>query len=272
MKGIILAGGTGSRLNPLTRVTNKHLLPVYNKPMIYYPLYTMKEAGITNVMIVSGRGHAGSFLELLGSGVHLGMKISFEVQEEAGGIAQALGLCKDFANNEKIMVILGDNIFEDSLADAVKEFKAQPRGARIFLKDVDKPESYGVAEVKDGTVQSIVEKPSNPASNLAVVGCYMYDPQVFDVIDGLSPSARNELEITDVNNYYLEQGTLKFDELPGFWGDGGESFDSLMVAAELIQKSHLALVDENLELMDRPHNSLKEVFNAESSHNRVSGL
>jgi glucose-1-phosphate thymidylyltransferase len=272
MKGIILAGGTGSRLHPLTRVTNKHLLPIYNKPMIYYPLYSLKEAGITNVMIVSGRGHAGSFLELLGSGSHLGMKISYEVQEEAGGIAQALGLCKDFVNNEKVVVILGDNILEDNLSEPVKEFKAQPRGARVFLKEVDKPEAYGVAELEDGEVTSIVEKPSDPKSNLAVVGCYMYDPQVFDVIDGLAPSARNELEITDVNNYYLEQGTLKYDVLSGFWGDGGESFDSLMEAAKLIQDSHLSAVNENLEVIGRPHNSLKEVFNAENSSKRVNSL
>lgn len=251
-----MAGGTGSRLFPLTKVTNKHLLPVYNKPMIYYPLYALKEAGITNVLIVSGVGHAGSFLELFGSGAHFGMKISYEVQEEAGGIAQALGMAEDFANNEKVVVILGDNVVEDSLAQAVEEFKVLPRGAKIFLKSVKNPQSYGVAELVDNQIKCIVEKPKEPKSDLAVVGCYMYDPQVFDIIKGLKPSARNELEITDVNNFYLEQGTLKHQILDGFWGDCGESFDSLMHSAKLIQGSHLALVDDKLNLVEREHRTL----------------
>lgn len=240
MKGIILAGGTGSRLFPLTKVTNKHLLPVYNKPMIYYPLMSLKSAGIDNVMIVSGKGHAGDFLELLGSGAQFGMKISYEVQEEAGGIAQALGLTEDFANNEKVVVILGDNVLEDNISDAVNKFKVQPRGARVFLKEVDNPRSYGVAEVVNEAVTRIVEKPDDPQSNLAVVGVYMYDPQVYDIIKNLNPSQRNELEITDVNNFYLEQGTLKHDVLEGFWGDCGESFDSLVDAARMVQNSELA--------------------------------
>jgi len=258
MKGIILAGGTGSRLFPLTKVTNKHLLPVYNKPMIYYPLFAMKEAGITNIMIVSGIGHAGSFLELLGSGSQFGLKISYEVQEQAGGIAQALGLTENFANNEKVMVILGDNIFEDNLADAVNDFRTQPRGAKILLKSVENPKSYGVAELQGDKITGIIEKPVNPTSDLAVVGCYMYDPQVFDVIRGLKPSGRNELEITDVNNFYLEQGTLKHEVLQGFWGDCGESFDSLMESGKLIQKSRLAHMDEHLSLPNdhRPHKNL----------------
>lgn len=251
MKGVILAGGTGSRLYPLTKVTNKHLLPVYNKPMIYYPLAALKEAGITNVLIVSGEGHAGSFLELLGSGAQFGMKIAYEVQEEAGGIAQALGLAEDFANNEKMVVILGDNILEDNLEPAIRGFRIQPRGAKIFLKAVKNPQFYGVAEVQDGKIHAIVEKPANPKSNLAVVGCYMYDPQVFDVIKGLRPSRRNELEITDVNNFYLEQGTLQHQILEGFWGDCGESFDSLMESGKLIQASRLALMDEQLNLGER---------------------
>lgn len=257
MKGIILAGGTGSRLFPLTKVTNKHLLPVYNKPMIYYPLFAMKEAGITNIMIVSGIGHAGSFLELLGSGAQFGLKISYEVQEKAGGIAQALSLAEDFSNNEKIVVILGDNIFEDNLAEAVKDFKALPRGAKVLLKSVHNPKSYGVAELQDEKITKIIEKPKDPQSDLAVVGCYMYDPQVFDVIKGLKPSGRNELEITDVNNFYLEQGTLKHEVLKGFWGDCGESFDSLMESGKLIQKSRLAHIDEALNIpADRPHKNL----------------
>ncbi len=251
MKGIILAGGTGSRLSPLTKVTNKHLLPVFNKPMIYYPLYSLKEAGIDNVLIVSGKGHAGDFLELLGSGVQLGMKLSYEVQEEAGGIAQALGLAEQFANNEKVVVILGDNIFEDSIAEAAREFSAQPRGARVFLKKVQRPESYGVAELDGDQIVSIVEKPENPKSDMAVTGVYMYDPQVFDVVKSLNPSNRNELEITDVNNYYLEQGTLKYSTLDGFWGDGGESFESLHDASTLIRGSHLAQVPKDLSILDR---------------------
>jgi len=237
-----LAGGTGSRLNPLTKVTNKHLLAVYNKPMIYYPLYALKEAGITNVLIVSGVGHAGSFLELLGSGSRLGMKLSYEVQEEAGGIAQALSLAEDFANDEKIVVILGDNIIEDSIAGAVKEFESQAEGAKIFLKSVENPQAYGVAEFNETSKEiiKIIEKPSNPPSDLAVIGCYMYDSQVFSVIKDLKPSHRNELEITDVNNFYLNQGTLKYEVLNGFWGDCGESFDSLLHAASLVQGSKLS--------------------------------
>ncbi|PIZ76447.1 spore coat protein [Candidatus Peregrinibacteria bacterium CG_4_10_14_0_2_um_filter_38_24] len=281
MRGIILAGGTGSRLYPLTRVTNKHLLPVYNKPMIFYPLYAMKSAGITNVLIVSGKGHSGSFLELLGSGANVGMKISYEVQEEAGGIAQALSLAENFANNEKVVVILGDNIFEDSLKEAVDEFKSTPRGARVFLKEVKNPQAYGVADIDEKNIKNIIEKPKNPPSNLAVTGCYMYDPQVFDIIKGLKPSNRNELEITDVNNFYIEQGTLKYSVLNGFWGDGGESFDSLMEAGTLIQNSHLAHVDEHLCVNeeehaqrqdtepDREHNSLKNLFSSEAFANKV---
>jgi glucose-1-phosphate thymidylyltransferase len=248
MKGVILAGGTGSRLFPLTKVTNKHLLPVYNKPMIYYPLYTLKEAGITNVMIVSGRGHAGDFLELLGSGASMGMKLSFEVQEEAGGIAQALSMTEEFVGNEKVVVVLGDNIFEDSIAPAVNEFKVAPRGAKVFLKAVENPFSYGVADIENGRIVRIEEKPHTPTSNLAVTGLYFYDSQVFEVIRNLAPSSRNELEITDVNNFYLRQGTLSHEVLQGFWGDCGESFDSLMVASRLVQLSYLARIHDGLAL------------------------
>ena len=252
-----MAGGTGSRLYPLTKVTNKHLLPVYSKPMIYYPLFTLKEAGITNVMIVSGKGHAGDFLELLGSGSQFGMKISYEVQEEAGGIAQALSLCEDFANNEKIVVVLGDNVFEDSIADDVSDFTVQPRGAKIFIKKVENPEAYGIAEIDGETIKSIIEKPVKPTSDMAVTGLYMYDPQVFDVIKGLSPSQRNELEITDVNNYYLAQETLSYTLLDGFWGDSGESFDSLMDAADLIRNSYLKDLDDSLNIAGRKPLGLK---------------
>lgn len=234
MKGILLAGGTGSRLYPLTRVTNKHLLPVYNKPMIYYPLETLKKAGIKNILIVSGKGHAGDFLELLGSGKELGLDLSYEVQEEPGGIAQALGVAEDFADNGKIIVMLGDNIVQDDITPAVKDFEVQKKGAKIFLKKVDNPQSFGVAEIKGDKIIRIIEKPKQPKSNLAVVGIYMYDEDVFKVINTLKPSARGELEVTDLNNYYVNQGTMTFEILKGWWGDGGESFDSLLKASNLV--------------------------------------
>ena len=236
MKGIILAGGTGSRLDPLTRVTNKHLLPVYNKPMIYYPIQTLVEAGISDIMIVSGKGHAGHFLELLQSGAQFGARFSYGVQEKPGGIAEALGVCQDFADNDKVVVMLGDNILEDSIADAVKDFEAQKKGAKIFLKEVDNPKSFGIATVDGDKITEIVEKPQSPKTNLAVVGLYMYDAQVWDVIKTLKPSGRGELEITDVNNFYVQQGTMSFEKLQGWWGDGGESFDSLLEAGNLVAK------------------------------------
>lgn len=246
MKGVILAGGTGSRLNPLTRVTNKHLLPVYNKPMIYFPLFALKEAGITDIMIVSGRGHVGSFLELLGSGARFGLNIQYEIQEEAGGIAQALALTERFVAGEKFAVVLGDNLFEDSIRAAVGDFKNQDGGAKVFLKSVENPAAYGVATVDGERLISIVEKPKDPVSNLAVVGLYMYDSSVFDIVKTLKPSARNELEITDVNNYYLLNGKLSHQVLNGFWGDCGESFDSLLQAAELVKSSYLADLPDSL--------------------------
>lgn len=258
MKGVLLAGGTGSRLYPLTKVTNKHLLPVYNKPMIYYPLFTMKRAGITEVLIVSGKGHAGSFLELLGSGAELGLKIAYEVQDEAGGIAQALALAESFVRDEKMLVTLGDNVFEDDISEAVANFEMDEKaGARIFLKSVENPSAYGVAEVVDGEVVRILEKPSSPPSDLAVVGCYMYDARVFEVIRGLKPSGRGELEITDVNSFYLNEGSLKYSLLEGFWGDCGESFDSLSHAAKLVQGSYLASVSEFLRLDERERGKLE---------------
>ena len=258
MKGIILAGGTGSRLYPLTKVTNKHLLPVYNKPMIYYPLYTLKEAGITNVLIVSGTGHAGNFLELLGSGSHIGMNLSYEVQEEAGGIAQALGLAEDFAGGDKVIVVLGDNIIENNISQDVNDFNLQKDGAYIFLKSVKNPQAYGVAEIRNGQIASITEKPKDPKSDLAVAGVYMYDSKVFDVVKTLKPSHRGELEITDVNNFYLNQGTLKYSILDGFWGDCGESFDSLMEASSMVQRSALAYMDENLTILNREHRKITD--------------
>lgn len=236
MKGIILAGGTGSRLMPLTKVTNKHLLPVYNKPMIFYPIQTLVEAGIKDIMIVSGKGHAGHFLELLRSGEEFGARFSYGVQEQAGGIAQALGLCEDFSDKEKVAVMLGDNILEDNIKSAVAEFEEQNKGAKIFLKEVSNPKSFGVAEIEGDRIISIKEKPQEPKSNWAVIGLYMYDNQVWDIIKTLKPSGRGELEITDVNNFYVEQNTMTFEKLSGWWGDGGESFDSLLEAANLTAK------------------------------------
>lgn len=235
MKGIILAGGTGSRLFPLTKVTNKHLLPIYDRPMIYYPLRTLIDAGIKDIMIVSGRGHAGHFLELLGSGADHGVHITYEIQEEAGGIAQALGLAKDFADQGSIAVILGDNIYEDNLREPITAFTS---GARIFLKRVSDPQRFGVADVdeKAGVVRGIEEKPIKPKSDYAVTGLYLYDKDVFNIIGNLKPSARGELEITDVNNAYLRNGKLGFSVLNGYWTDAG-TFESLYRASELARKT-----------------------------------
>lgn len=228
MKGVILAGGTGSRMMPLTKVTNKHLLPVYNKPMIYFPLETLKGMGITEILIVSGPGHAGHFVNLLGSGKEFGVKLSYEVQEEAGGIAQALSLAEDFADEDTVAVILGDNIFEDKF-----DMRSYKDGATIFLKQVPDPQRFGVAELKADNVISIEEKPKNPKSNWAVTGLYIYDNEVFKIIKTLKPSARGELEITDVNNVYLKKGKMKANFVKGFWSDAG-TFDSLIRASNLV--------------------------------------
>ena len=232
MKGVILAGGTGSRLFPLTKVTNKHLLPVYDKPMICYPLNTLINAGIDDILIVSGRGHVGHFLELLGSGSELGVTLSYEIQDGAGGIAQALGLARRWVDNDRVTVILGDNIFEDSVKDAVQSFTS---GARIFLKEVKGAERFGVAEVDEDRIVSIEEKPKQPKSNLAVTGLYIYDADVFRVIHDLKPSGRGELEITDVNNAYIQKGAMTFSRLKGFWSDAG-TFDSLLRASVIVQE------------------------------------
>ncbi|NJD76643.1 MAG: spore coat protein [Candidatus Methanoperedens sp.] len=229
MKGVILAGGTGSRLFPLTKVTNKHLLPVYDKPMIYYPLQTLTDAGIEDIMIVSGRGHAGHFLELLGSGADFGVHLTYEIQEKAGGIAQALSLAEDFADEGPVTVILGDNIFQDNVRADVGSFKS---GARIFLKEVTDANRFGVAEIEGKSIISIEEKPKYPKSNLAVTGLYIYDFGVFDIIHTLKPSGRGELEITDVNNEYIRMGEMGFSLLHGYWSDAG-TFESLFRASEL---------------------------------------
>ncbi len=232
MKGVILAGGTGSRLLPLTKVTNKHLLPIYYKPMIYYPLQTLLDAGIGEIMIVSGRGHAGHFLELLGSGEDWGARFTYQIQEQAGGIAQALGLAERWADDEDITVILGDNIFEDNIKDAVASFRT---GAHIFLKEVPDAQRFGVAEIKGNQILSIEEKPKKPKSKYAVTGLYIYDAGVFSVIQTLKPSGRGELEITDVNNDYVNKGKMGFSILDGFWSDAG-TFESLLKAGILVQK------------------------------------
>ena len=232
MKGIILAGGTATRLAPLTKVTNKHLLPIYDKPMIYYPLEAMRKAGIENILIVSGKGHSGHFLNLLGSGKEFGVRFSYEVQEEAGGIAQALGLAEDFADGKNVAVILGDNIFQDNLASAVKSFDGQ-KGAKIFLKQVHDPHRFGVAEMRNGKILSIKEKPKNPKSDFAVTGIYMYDARVFNAIKMLKPSGRGELEITDVNNFYIKENSMSYEILKGWWTDAG-TFDSLLRANMLV--------------------------------------
>ncbi len=231
MKGVILAGGTGSRLYPLTKVTNKHLLPVYDKPMIFYPIQTLVNAGIKEIMIVSGRGHAGHFLELLGSGADIGVKFTYEIQEEAGGIAQALSLAERFADEDDVAVILGDNIFQDNIKDDVSNFTG---GAKIFLKEVQDAHRFGVAELKGDRVIGIQEKPREPKSNFAVTGLYIYSNNVFRVVKTLKPSARGELEITDVNNYFVNNGTMEYRILDGFWSDAG-TFESLLRAGVLIQ-------------------------------------
>ncbi len=237
MKGVILAGGLGTRLMPCTKVTNKHLLPVYDKPMIYYPIRTLVSAGLEDIMIVTGSSDAGDFLKLLGNGREFGLKdISYTYQEGEGGIADALKLAEDFTDNDKVVVILGDNIIEGNISGDITEFEKQDRGARIFLKKVDNPERFGVAEIKDGRVINIVEKPREPKSSYAVVGIYMYDSDVFDIIRTLKPSDRGELEITDVNNEYIRRGTMKYSILEGWWTDAGTSFEALFRASKLARE------------------------------------
>jgi glucose-1-phosphate thymidylyltransferase len=231
-KGVILAGGKGTRLSPLTKVTNKHLLPVYDRQMICYPIESLIAAGIRDILIVTGRGHAGHFVELLESGQAYGARFSYAVQEEAGGIAHALQLAEHFVGNEKFIVLLGDNIFEHDLRPALDRFVRGDAGAMIFLKEVVDPRPYGVAVLANGKLTTIVEKPKDPPSNLAVVGMYCYAPEVFGIARALKPSARGELEITDVNNAFLQQGRLAHEVLDGWWGDAGESFESLLHATQ----------------------------------------
>ncbi len=237
MKGVVLAGGTGSRLSPLTRVTNKHLLPVYDKPMIYYPIQALVNAGIHEILIVTGGRNAGDFLRLLGNGHEFGLKhINYTYQEGEGGIAQALGLAEYFAGGDAVCVILGDNIIENNICQAVENFRRQKEGAKILLKEVPDPQRFGVPEIRDGRVVSIEEKPAVPKSGYAVIGIYMYDASVFEKIRRLKPSRRGELEITHVNNFYLEEGTLTYEILEGWWTDAG-TFESLLHANNLVAQT-----------------------------------
>ena len=238
MKGVILAGGSGSRLYPLTRITNKHLLPVYDQPMIYYPIQLLVEAGIDRILIVTGGNHAGEFLPLLGNGSAFGLKhLDYTLQERAAGIADALGLAQHFAGGDDVCVMLADNIFEFSIRPTVERFEGQGGGARVLLTRVEHPEHYGVPLFKDGHIERIEEKPKTPASPYAVTGCYLYDNTVFELVKGLEPSTRGELEITDVNNSYLRRHRLEYDILEGYWADCGESFGSLLRANTLVAEN-----------------------------------
>jgi glucose-1-phosphate thymidylyltransferase len=236
MKGVILAGGLGTRLFPLTKITNKHLLPVYNRPMIYYPIEAMVNAGIRDIMIVTGGRNSGDFLSLLGNGADFGLKhLNYTYQKGEGGIAEALGLAEHWVAGEQVCVILGDNIIEKNIAKAARDFAAQKKGAKIMLKKVDDPQRFGVAELKGDKVVNIVEKPKQPVSDLAVIGIYMYDARVFEIIKTLEPSDRGELEITDVNNWFIRDGSMTYEVIDGWWTDAG-TFDSLIKAANLIQQ------------------------------------
>jgi len=234
MKGIILAGGLGSRLRPLTKVTNKHLLPIYDRPMVYYPLQTLVDAGIRDIMIVTGGNSAGDFLKLLGNGREFGLHdIAYTYQEGEGGIADALKLCEHFVGGDRVTVILGDNIIEDDITPYVRRFEEQPTGCRLLLKEVEDPERFGVPEFDGERIIGIEEKPRRPRSSYAVTGIYMYDGRVFDYARDLRPSLRGELEITDVNNAYIEAGDCQYDVLAGWWTDAGQ-FESLYRATQLV--------------------------------------
>jgi glucose-1-phosphate thymidylyltransferase len=234
MKGIILAGGHGTRLQPMTNVTNKHLLPVYDKPMCYYPINTLTTAGIKDIMFITGSEHAGGFINLLGTGKNFNASFTYRVQDGAGGIAEALGLCEDFAKNEPIVVILGDNIFEDNIEKQVDNFSKDYSKARVFLKKVEDPTRFGIATIEDDEIISIEEKPKNPKSELAVTGLYFYNSSVWNIIKLLKPSNRGEKEITDVNNWYVKQHLMKHEIIEGFWSDAGQ-VESLYRASTFIR-------------------------------------
>jgi glucose-1-phosphate thymidylyltransferase len=234
VKGVVLAGGLGTRLYPLTKITNKHLLPVFNRPMVTYPVECLVRAGIRDVLIVTGGNNPGDFLRLLGNGKEYGVeKINYAYQEGEGGIADALSLAENYAAGGRICVVLGDNIIEKNIASAVEEYRTQPRGAKILLKRVDDPQRFGVPVIEDGKLVKIIEKPVKPPTSFAVIGIYLYDEQVFDFIRSLTPSERGELEITDVNNMYIQRGAMTWSELEGWWTDAG-TFDSLLKASNLV--------------------------------------
>jgi glucose-1-phosphate thymidylyltransferase len=237
MKGVVLAGGLGSRMYPLTKVTNKHLLPVYNEPMIYYPIKILVNAGIDDIMIVTGGNNAGEFLKLLGNGADFGLRhLNYTYQEGEGGIAAALSLAEFFADEGKIAVVLGDNVIEKNVRKAVESFKKQKDGARIMLKEVPDPERFGVPVFEGNRIVRVEEKPAAPKSQYAVIGIYMYDRRVFDFIKNLKPSKRGELEITDVNNFYINDGKMEWDILEGWWSDAG-TFESLQYAGNMVAKT-----------------------------------
>jgi glucose-1-phosphate thymidylyltransferase len=237
MKGVILAGGLGSRLSPLTRITNKHLLPVYDRPMIFYPIQTLINAGITDIMIVTGGNSAGDFLRLLGNGKVFGLKhLNYTYQEGEGGIADALSLVEHFADDGPICVVLGDNIIEGNIRAACEDYRRQGSGAKILLKKVHDPQRFGVPEIDGDKILGIEEKPKSPKSEFAVIGIYFYDPTVFQVIKTLKPSDRGELEITDVNNHYIDRGEMSWSELEGWWTDAG-TFESLLRASNLVAET-----------------------------------
>jgi len=237
VRGVVLAGGLGTRLGALTSIVNKHLLPIYDKPMIYYPITALVNAGIEDILIVTGGRNAGDFLRLLGNGSEFGLKhINYTYQQGEGGIAEALGLAEHFGQGEKLCIILGDNIIENDISEAVEDFRRQERGAKILLKEVPDPERFGVAEMVDGRILSIEEKPNQPKSNYAVTGIYMFDGTVFEKIKRLDRSARGELEITDVNNQYISEGTMTYATLDGWWTDAG-TVDSLRKATNLVAET-----------------------------------
>jgi len=238
MKGVILAGGTGSRLSPLTNVTNKHLLPIYNEPMIYYPIKTLASAGIKDILIVVGGENIGDFLRLLGSGKELNVTITYRTQEGSGGIPAALALAKEFIGDSKFMVVLGDNIMDENLEAEAKEFLESNNGAKIFIKEVEDPERYGVIDIKEDKVVSIEEKPKNPKSNLVASGVYMFDSKVFDLIPKLKPSARGELEVADILIPYMETNSLSFSIIKGFWTDAG-TLEALYHANSIVRNKRL---------------------------------
>ncbi|NCC53269.1 MAG: spore coat protein [Spartobacteria bacterium] len=238
MKGVVLAGGLGTRLHPITKITNKHLLPIYKKPMIYYSIEMLVEAGVNDIMIVTGGNSAGDFLRLIGNGKEFGLShINYTYQDGEGGIADALSLAEDFVEGQKMVVVLGDNILEKGIRSGVEAFQRQEKGARIFLTEVEHPWEYGIATMENDRIVKVLEKPKEPVGNLAVIGVYMYPPDVFEYIKGLSPSARGELEITDVNNRYIDRGEMEHQILNGWWMDAGENAEALLMANIMVARS-----------------------------------